>query len=79
MENTQDHNDAARAAAEEGAVGFAAPSSASASTSTSQLGTRATRKPKVYISGSAALVWDVEGNGQNQTYSVRTSPKVSVL
>ncbi|KAF9369482.1 tRNA-splicing endonuclease subunit [Podila verticillata] len=60
MENTQDLIDAATAAAEAGALGFAAPSSANASTSTSQQETGATRKPKVYISGSAALVWDVE-------------------
>ncbi|KAI9233777.1 MAG: hypothetical protein BYD32DRAFT_425095 [Podila humilis] len=60
MENTQDLIDAATAAAEAGAVGLAAPSSANASTSTSQQETGTTRKPKVYISGSAALVWDVD-------------------
>ncbi|KAG0324637.1 tRNA-splicing endonuclease subunit [Podila horticola] len=57
MENTIDHIDAATAAA---SVASTAPSSAIASTSTLQPVTGAIRKPKVYISGSAYLVWDVE-------------------
>ncbi|KAG0346848.1 tRNA-splicing endonuclease subunit [Podila minutissima] len=59
MENTQHLNDAATAAAAASASSTAPPS-VIASTSISQSVGGATRKPKVYISGSAALVWDVE-------------------
>ncbi|KAF9334567.1 tRNA-splicing endonuclease subunit [Podila minutissima] len=53
MENTPHLNDAATAAAAAASASSTAPPSVIASTSA--------RKPKVYISGSAALVWDVEG------------------
>ncbi|KAG0025087.1 tRNA-splicing endonuclease subunit [Podila clonocystis] len=55
MKNTQHHIDAAAAVS----VASTAPLSLIASASISQP-VGATRKPKVYISGSAALVWDVE-------------------